>query len=140
MTQNTAHPLNWQPIDAALAALALARALGCGDDTSLIHHIAARHPQAEDKLALMLSLINDMASGADGFETVLALIGATCEGDNKDKAEAVYALCADYIAAHGTATPEEMRLLEKLGEALTIDRLRRAALDMAAQTRGVKLS
>lgn len=140
MTQHTAHPLNWRPIDAALAALALARALNCGDDASLVQHIETRHPQSDDKLALMLTLIGDMASADDGFETVLALIGAACEGETQDKAEAVYALCADYIAAHGTATPEEMRLLEKLGEALTLDRLRRAALDMAAQARAVKLS
>ncbi len=140
MTQPTAHPLNWQPIDAALAALALARALGCGDDASVQRHIKTRQPQADDKANLMLALISDMASADDGLETVLTLICAACEGEIQDKAEAVYALCADYIAAHGTATPEEMRLLEKLGEALRLDRLRRAALDMAAQARGVKLS
>ena len=44
-------------------------------------------------------------------------------------------LCADFIAQNGTVSPEEMRFLERLGEALMIDRLSRAAFDRAAQAR-----
>jgi hypothetical protein len=49
-------------------------------------------------------------------------------------------LLADYIALYGTASPEEMRLLQRFGEAIGIDRLTRAALDSAAQARATSLT
>ena len=52
----------------------------------------------------------------------------------------VYMLCADFIAQNGNVSPEEMRLLERLGETLALDRLSRAAFDRAAQARAAPLT
>ena len=49
-------------------------------------------------------------------------------------------LCADFIAQNGNVSPEEMRLLERLGETLALDRLSRAAFDRAAQARAAPLT
>lgn len=142
MSKQTAHPsthlLDWQPVDAALAALALVRALNIGDEASLDSYVGGAPTVNEHaaRLDLLLPLIADMASAADGVDTVLELIGAAASAQN---GSAIYSLAADYIAAHGAASPEEMRLLERLGETLALDRLTRAALDVAARARAIQL-
>lgn len=137
--EKSTHMLDWQPADAALAGLALARALGTGDDAAIVAHLDARQAQlgaAQMPMDVLLPVVSDMAAAADGFDTVLELIGSAA---TPDTAAAIYALSADYIALYGAVTAEEMRLLERLGEALGLARLTRAALDVAAQARAQEL-
>lgn len=133
-----AHPLDWQAVDAALAALALARVLNIGDEADARAHIDAAPcvKAAAARFDAMHDLIGDMATATDGVDTVLELIGAAATAQNR---ATVYGLVADYVAAYGAASPEEMRLLERLGETLALDRLTRAALDVAARTRATRL-
>lgn len=131
--------LDWQPADAGMAALCLARALGSGDDAALLTHMTQQQSHIGDvaaRLQLMLGLVSDMAAATEGLDAVLELIAAAAR---RDSAAAIYGLTADYIALYGAVTAEDMRLLERLGEALALDRLTRAALDAAAQARAVRL-
>lgn len=131
-----ATPLALSAQDAALAALSLATALGAGDAARLAAFAAAHEnlPPAlsPSRLDFIAPLIGDMAAAADGFETVLTLIGSAVP---PAQSATCYALTADYIALHDAASPEHMRLLERLGEVLKLDRLTRAALDRAALAR-----
>ena len=78
-----------------------------------------------------------MVAARDGLDAVLDMIGATV---TPSTIAPFYMLLADYIALYGTASPEEMRLLQRFGEAIGIDRLTRAALDSAAQARATSLT
>ncbi len=132
--------LGLSPQDAALAALVLAHHLGAYDAASLSLHIAsapAFDNEADARLEFIAPLIRDMAAAPEGFEAVLDVIAAAV---TQPQAPTVYALSADYIAVHGAATPEEIRFLERLGEALQIGRLTRAALDSAALARAGDLT
>ena len=137
MQETSPHPLDWSAADAALAALLMLRLAGTGSDAELTGYVAATGSLAphHSKMALLSALVPEMADAPDGLETVLDLIGAV----ETDAAPTIYMLSADYVAHYGTASPEEMRLLEKLGEALKIDRLTRAAFDVAAQARSTPL-
>lgn len=118
--------------DAALAALSLATALGAGDEARLAAFLDRHENVTGARMAFVTPLILDMASAADGFETVLTLIGTAVP---TTQSATCYALAADYIALCDAASPEHMRLLERLGEVLKLDRLTRAALDRAALAR-----
>ena len=134
-----AHMLDWQPADAGMAALCLARALGSGDDAALLTHMTQQQSHIDDvavRLQLILPLVSDMTAAAEGLDAVLELIATAAIGD---AAAAIYGLTADYIALYGAVTAEDMRLLARLAEALGLDRLTRAALDEAAQARAVRL-
>ena len=139
MRRSADNPLHLSPADAALAALLLARAVSAGDAAALEAHVAAAPALAghAGRLSLLAPLIAETADAPDGFDTVLELIAAPLDADSGQTA---YALTADYVAACSPAvSPEEMRFLERLGEALQLDRLTRAALDMAARTRNAGL-
>ena len=138
MSRSADNPLHLSPADAALAAMLLARAVSAGDAAALEAHVAAAPALAghAGRLSLLAPLIAETADAPDGFDTVLELIAAPLDADSGQTA---YALAADYVAACSPAGPEEMRFLERLGEALQLDRLTRAALDMAARTRNAGL-
>lgn len=133
-------PMDMSPQDAVLAALELARRLCRVPAAVLAAEAAAAKPlgaAAADRLALMAPLIADIIDAPDGFETALDIIAAAVP---PAQIATAYALTADFIAAHGSATPEEMRYLEKLGDSLRLNRLTRAALDTAARARAGDLA
>ncbi len=137
---NSAKPIELSVQDGALAALVLARALGVGTGAQVrqfIDQAPAFSPHAGDRLDFLDPLICEMATAADGLEAVLDIIAATVTATTLAP---LYILLADYIALHGTASPEEMRFLQRFGEAIGIDRLTRAALDSAAQARAASLT
>lgn len=124
------------PPHAALAAICLVAALD-GDADALARHVQACRQLSGEDIAQIRPLVHDMADAPDGVEAVLALIG-----DNMPTsyAETVYVLCADYVALYGRTLPAQLRLLERLGEVLRLDRLTRAALDRAALARAQDLT
>ena len=135
-----AKPMELSLQDGALAALVLARALGVGDREQVDQFIEQAPGFSSDAMArldFLDPLICDMAAATDGLEAVLDIIGATVSAPS---IAPVYVLLADYIALYGKATPEEMRFLQRFGEAIGIDRLTRAALDSAAQARATSLT
>lgn len=120
------------PSDAALAALTLLAALEPDTQTSLEAYLPLCPQIDAGRAALIVPLILDMAGAPDGVEAVMDLIADTLSPDNGDTA---YLFAAEYVSACGTMLPEQMRLLERLAEALKLDRLTRAALDRAALAR-----
>lgn len=137
--KTAAKPMELSLQDGALAALVLARAMGVGNRDQLsqfIEQTPALSPEALDRLRFLDPLICDMAAATDGFDTVLDIISATVSAPT---IAPIYSLLADYIALYGKASPEEMRFLQRFGEAIGIDRLTRAALDSAAQARATSL-
>ena len=118
--------------DAALAVLAMLAALETDRKESLSGFLPLCPQIDANRAALIVPLIRDMASASDGVEAVLDLIAEALPHDMTDT---VYLLGADYVSTYGTALPEQMRLLERLAEAIKLDRLTRAALDRAALAR-----
>ena len=118
--------------DAALAVLALLAALETDGRKSLSGFLPLCPQIDANRAALIVPLIADMASASDGVEAVLDLIAEALPHDLTDT---VYLLGADYVSTYGTALPEQMRLLERLAEAIKLDRLTRAALDRAVLAR-----
>lgn len=130
MTADT--DISFSAQDGALAALALLAALEPDAEESLAAFLPLCAQIDAARAALMVPLINDMASAPDGVEAVLDLIADALPAA---LADTVYLLAADYVSACGTSLPEQMRLLERLAEAIRLDRLTRAALDRAALAR-----
>ncbi len=127
-----AMPIDLSPADAALAAIALLAALDKYAAARLEAYLPTCPQINAGRADFIAPLIADMAGAADGVEAVLELLAANLPPQNADTA---YMLCADYIASHGTSSPEQLRLLARLGETLQLDRLTRAALDRAALVR-----
>ena len=127
------------PPNAALAVLSVAQKLaGCGADA--LHGFLDRQidfaalSAAQRHAAFAMS--HDIVDASEGFDTLLDIVASSL---TPHQSTAVYMLCADFIAQNGAVSPEEMRFLERLGDALMIDRLARAAFDRAAQARAVPL-
>ena len=91
-----------------------------------MHAFLDRHASLADAPRdAALAVTRDIIGAAEGLDTLLEIVAASLS----DKQSAtVYMLCADFIAQNGNVSPEEMRLLERLGETLALDRLSRAAL------------
>ena len=120
-----------------MAALCVAQKLACCDDAAF-HAFLDRHASLADAPRdAALAVTRDIVDVAEGLDTLLEIVAASLS--NKQSAT-VYMLCADFIAQNGNVSPEEMRLLERLGETLAIDRLSRAAFDRAAQARAASLA
>lgn len=125
-------PIDLSPADTALAAIALLAALD-KDAAARLDDYLPRCPQIDAGRADFIApLIADMAAAPDGVEAVLELLAAHVPPQSADTA---YMLCADYVASCGASSPEQLRLLARLGETLQLDRLTRAALDRAALAR-----
>lgn len=141
MSDKTSIPA-FSPPQAALAALSVAHRITRTDADALGDFIATQAAFAAlDNIAqaqeMAQALAQDISDATDGFDTLLNLLAAALRDD---AAATAYCLCADFIALHGRVSPEEMRFLERLGDALGIDRLSRAAFDRAAQARATPLS
>ena len=109
-----------------------------GCDDAALHAFLDQHASLADAPRdAALAVTRDIVGAAEGLDTLLEIVAASLS----DKQSAtVYMLCADFIAQNGNVSPEEMRLLERLGETLALDRLSRAAFDRAAQARAAPLT
>ena len=123
-----------------MAALCMAQKLGKCDE-AVLHAFIGRQvglaSLADAPRAAALAMTHEILEAAEGFDTLLDMLANSLSAAQSATA---YILCADFIAQNGTVSPEEMRFLERLGEALDIDRLNRAAFDQAAQARGARLT
>lgn len=128
---------NFSSQDATMAALCVAQKLsGCNEHA--LHDFLDKQKAISDAPRHdALALTQDILDAPQGFDTLLDLLADSLSAA---QGPTVYMLCADFIAQHGTVSPEEMRFLERLGEALAIDRLSRAAFDHAAQARAAPLA
>ena len=111
-----------------------------GCEKAALHAFVDRHGAFSDMTEPArngaLAVSRDIFEAPEGFDTLLEIVADSLSGA---QSATVYMLCADFIAQNGKVSPEEMRLLERLGEALAIDRLSRAAFDRAAQARAASL-
>jgi tellurite resistance protein len=78
----------------------------------------------------------EMLADEDGIEKALDLID---EGLPVHLRETAYALACDVVAADGTATQEELRLLEMLRHRINVGRLEAAAIERGARARFTRL-
>ena len=125
------------PPDAAMAALCVAQKLSGCDERALHDFLDGQKAIGQAPRNEALALTRDILDAPKGFDTLLDMLAASLSAA---QSPTVYMLCADFIAQHGTVSPEEMRFLDRLGEALMIDRLSRAAFDRAAQALAAPLT
>ena len=78
----------------------------------------------------------DLLYDEDGLEKALDAIKAALPEKLRETA---YAMACDVVAADGTASQEELRLLEMLRHHLDIDRLHGAAIERGARARHLVL-
>ena len=77
-----------------------------------------------------------MLQDEDGLDAAIDVIrGALPERLH----ETAYAIACDVVAADGTASQEELRLLEMMRHAMHIDRLHAAAIERGARARHMTL-
>ena len=129
-------PIALSAKDAALAAVALLAALEPEAEESLAAFLPVCPQLDASRAFFIVPLITDMARAPDGIEAVLEVIADALP---PAMAATAYLLAAEFVSAWGTHLPEQMRLLERLGEAIKLDRLTRAALDSAALARSQSL-
>src|SRR5690606_41155574 len=79
----------------------------------------------------------ELLGDADGLEKAIALIGAALPERLRETA---YAIAVDVVTADGTASQEELRLLEMLRHNIGVGRLEAAAIERAAAARFRKLT
>jgi hypothetical protein len=130
----------WPTDQAAFAALWVAHRLAGAPSDALTRFLAAAPALAGMTAAAQThtqAMSDEILAAANGVETLLELVAAAL---TVRQSETVYLLVADYIALNGQVSPEEMRFVEKLGHALKLDRLRRAAFDQAARSRAASLT
>lgn len=72
----------------------------------------------------------------DGLDKAIAVIQSALPDRLRETA---YAIACDVVAADGSASQEELRLLEMLRHALEIDRLHAAAIERGARARHMTL-
>ena len=74
----------------------------------------------------------DLLRREDGLDVALDMIADSLP---RPLRETAYALACDVVAADGTASQDELRLLEMLRHRLDVERLVAAAIERAAQAR-----
>lgn len=78
----------------------------------------------------------DLLSESDGIEAAIEQIRTTLPDKLRQTA---YALACDVVAANGTATQEELRLLEMMRHELDVDRLTAAAIERGSAARYARI-
>ena len=77
-------------------------------------------------------VVVQMLAEDDGVDQIMTLLDESLPDNLRDT---TYALCCDVAAADGSATLEELRLLEIIRDRLRIDRLTAAAIERGARAR-----
>lgn len=85
-----------------------------------------------DNLPMVARECTELLADPDGLDkTIAAIRGALA----KPLRETAYMLACEVVAADGTASQEELRMLEMLRHGLDVDRLTAAALERGARAR-----
>ena len=98
----------------------------------IVGHLPVFDAFDRGKLAGHLNACAELLNRDDGLERVLDAIKAALPPRLRETA---YAIACDLIAADGTATQDELQVLELLRHSLDIDRLIAAAIERGARAR-----
>jgi len=102
----------------------------------IINHLPVFHGFDHGKLATHLNGCAELLSREDGLDDAIDAIKAALPQRLRETA---YAIACDLIASDGSATQEELQLLELMRERFEIDRLIAAALERGARARFQKV-
>jgi tellurite resistance protein len=98
----------------------------------LVRHLPVFREYEPSMLLETARSCGDILSEDEGMTTVLGIIK---ESIPKPLHETAYAIAIEVAAADGSASPEELRILEMLRHQLGIDRLIAAGIERGAQAR-----
>jgi hypothetical protein len=98
----------------------------------IVGHLPVFNAFDRGKLAGYLNDCAELLGRDDGLEQILDAIKTALPPRLRETA---YAIACDLIAADGTATQDELQVLELLRHSLDIDRLIAAAIERAARAR-----
>jgi tellurite resistance protein len=98
----------------------------------IVKHLPVFAGFAPDRLTATAQECAKLLGEPNGLETTLELIAASLP---KRLNETAYALSCDVAAADGTASQEELRLLQMLRHRLKVGRLEAAAIERGARAR-----
>ncbi|MEM6637090.1 MAG: tellurite resistance TerB family protein [Pseudomonadota bacterium] len=85
-----------------------------------------------DRIKLIAQTVFELFEVEDGLDALFGIIRRDLPGRLNETA---YALACDVVAADGSASGEELRLLEEVRHELDIDRLHAAAIERGARAR-----
>lgn len=102
----------------------------------IVGHLPVFHGFERGKLPRHLNDCAEMLSREDGLEATLAAIKAALPARLRETA---YAIACDLIASDGSATQDELQLLELMRESFEIDRLIAAAIERGTRARFQKI-
>lgn len=98
----------------------------------IVGHWPVFHGFDRSKLAVHLDACAELLGRDDGLEATLAAIKEALPPRLRETA---YAIACDLIAIDGSATQEELQILELIRQSLEIDRLIAAAIERGARAR-----
>lgn len=98
----------------------------------LVRYLPVFRTFDHERLAQLTQETVDLLRDEDGLDRALDAIQAALPEHLRETA---YAIACDVIAADGSASQEELRLLEMLRYSLDIDRLHAAAIERGARAR-----
>jgi len=102
----------------------------------IVGHWPVFHGFDHKKLSVHLNDCAEMLSRDDGLDATLDAIKAALQPRLRETA---YAIACDLIAVDGSATQEELQILELIRQKFEIDRLIAAALERGARARAQKV-
>ena len=102
----------------------------------IVGHLPAFHNFDRGKLAGHLDSCAELLSRDDGLE---ATLGAIKEALPPRLRETAYVIACDLIASDGSATQEELQILELIRQHLEVDRLIAAAIERGTRARFQKI-
>lgn len=102
----------------------------------IVGHLPVFHGFERGKLSRHLNDCAEMLSCEDGLEATLAAIKAALPARLRETA---YAIACDLIASDGSATQDELQLLELMRETFEIDRLIAAGIERGTRARFQKI-
>jgi hypothetical protein len=104
--------------------------------SEIVGHLPCFNGFDRGALPALLNDCIDLMSREDGLNATLAAIRKDLPPKLRDTA---YAIACDLVAINGSATQEELRVLELLRDRLDIDRLTAAAIERGARARYQRL-
>lgn len=102
----------------------------------IVRHLPAFQGFDSEKLPKVAADCADRLGAEDGLETLLADVREALPVPLRETA---YALACDIVAADGTASQEELRMLEMIRHRFDISRLSAAAIEHGAGARHARL-
>jgi tellurite resistance protein len=102
----------------------------------IVSHLPVFAEYEEDRLVKTAQACGEILSADGGLQKVLSVIRDALP---KKLHETAYAMALEIAAADPKVTPEEVRFLELLGNALHIDKLTRAAIERGILARNMVL-